>query len=191
MQFSPTQTKPLRKAADGPSSLRACDSIVVKPPISMPETVHAIDDCPPLLRLPSEIRREILKYLIPSSTKIFRLWTGCDSAAAGTKSSRHLRPHPDKVSLSILRTNRILYYEALAMLYSENLFHFIGFNYLAVLDFIRRLSPEAKALMRRVRLTILSTLPGQQPTNHDTFCAVVHDFLPGLNALRADPSVFF
>jgi hypothetical protein len=76
-------------------------------------------------------------------------------------------------------------------MYSENLFHFTGFTYLPVLDFVRHLSPEAKALMRKVRLTLLTEQQHDPPaTNHDKFCIVVHDFLPGLTTLQADPVVF-
>lgn len=158
--------------------------------ISITETITALNDCPPLLRVPSEIRREIFRYIVPSSTKKFRLYTGCDSTVVGTKWNRELKSNPDKLCLAILRTNRLIYYEALSVLYSENLFHFIGFNYLPVLDFIRRLSPDAKNLVRKVRLTLLTDQQGLQPANHDNFCAVIHDFLPGLTTLQADPWVF-
>lgn len=175
-----------------PFKRRPNEKAVIKPQISIPETVTAIDDYPPLLRIPPEIRREILRYLLPSSTKKFRFYTDCDSTVISTKWTRTTRPHPDRVySLGILRTNRLLYYEALSILYSENLFHFIGFSYLPVLDFIRRLSPDAKTLVRKVRLTLLADHQGDEPTNHDVFCSVIHDFLPGLTTLRADPWIFF
>lgn len=169
---------------------RRSKEAVVKPQISIPETITALDNYPPLLRIPSEIRREIFRYLIPSSTKKFRLYTDCDTTVK-KKWNRVTRPHPDKLSLDILRTNRLIYHECLSILYSENLFHFYSFNYLPVLDFIRRLSPEARFLMRKVRLTPLTDQQDEQPANHDAFCTVVHDFCPGLTGLQADPSVFF
>lgn len=76
-------------------------------------------------------------------------------------------------------------------MYSENLFHFYVFNYLPVLDFIRHLSPEAKGFVRKVRLTLLTENQDEQPPNHDVFCTVVHDALPGLTTLQADPLLFF
>jgi hypothetical protein len=162
----------------------------VKPQISIPETITALDNYPPLLRIPSEIRREIFKYLIPSSSRKFRLYSDCESTVVKRKWNRQVRPHPDKLTLDILRTNRLIYHECLSLLYSENLFHFYAFNYLPVLDFIRHLGPEAKSLVRNVRLTPLTDQPDQQPPNHEAFCTVVHDFLPGLTTLQADPVVF-
>ncbi|KAF2278387.1 uncharacterized protein EI97DRAFT_492864 [Westerdykella ornata] len=159
--------------------------------ISIPETRTALDYYPPLLRLPSEIRREIFRYLLPSSNKRFRFYTDCDTKVINKKWNSLCRPHPDKPTLDVLRTNRLIYHECLSIMYSENLFHFYGFNYLPVLDFIRRLSPEAKSLVRNVRLTLLTDQHDDQPTNHDAFCTVVHEFLPGLITLRADPVVFF
>lgn len=76
-------------------------------------------------------------------------------------------------------------------MYSENLFHFYAFNYLPVLDFIRHLSPEAKNLVRKVRLTPLTDKQSDPPATHDIFCTVIHDSLPGLSELQADPVVFF
>lgn len=188
-KLSPAQTKAATKEPE--TFTRRPEESVVKPQVSIPETITAIDDYPPLLRIPAEIRREILRYLLPSSTKKFRLYSDCDSTVISTKWNRQIRPHPDKLSLSILRTNRLIYHEALSILYSENLFHFIGFNYLPVLDFIRRLSPDAKTLVRKVRLTLLADHQGDQPANHDVFCTVIHDFLPGLTMLHADPWIFF
>ena len=159
--------------------------------ISIPETITALDNYPPLLRIPSEIRREILRYVIPSSTKRFLLYTDCDTTVISKKWNRKCRPHPDKLTLDILRTNRLIYHECLSILYSENLFHFYAFNYLPVLDFIRHLSPEAKSLVRKVRLTPLTDQQHEDPANHDVFCTVVHDSLPGLSELQADPLVFF
>jgi hypothetical protein len=157
--------------------------------ISIPETITALDNYPPLLRIPSEIRREIFRYVIPSSNKKFRLYTDCDTTVISKKFNRQCRPHPDRLTLDILRTNRLIYHECLSIMYSENLFHFYGFNYLPVLDFIRHLSPEAKLLIRKVRLTLLIQ-HHEVPPNHNPFCTVVHDLLPGLTTLRCDPLVF-
>ncbi|KAF2176348.1 hypothetical protein K469DRAFT_30936 [Zopfia rhizophila CBS 207.26] len=189
-KLSPTQSKTTPKDSSKCLKRRSREA-VVKTQISIPETITALDNYPPLLRIPSEIRREIFRYLIPSSTKKFRLYSDCDSTVINTKWTRHTRPHPDNLSLSILRTNRLIYHECLSILYSENLFHFYGFNYLPVLDFIRRLSPDAKTLVRKVRLTLLTDQQDEQPANHDIFCTVIHDFLPGLSTLQADPWVFF
>ncbi|KAF2634573.1 hypothetical protein P280DRAFT_237292 [Massarina eburnea CBS 473.64] len=159
--------------------------------LSIPETITALDNYPPLLRIPSEIRREIFRYVLPSSTKRFLLYTDCESTAISKKWNRKCRPHPDTLSLDILRTNRLIYHECLSILYSENLFHFYAFNYLPVLDFIRHLSPEAKSLVRKVRLTPLTDNQDDQPANLNAFCTVIHDSLPGLSELQADPLVFF
>lgn len=159
--------------------------------LSIPETITALDNCPPLLRIPSEIRREIFRKILPSSTKRFLLYTDCDTTVVSKKSNRKCRPHPDKLTLDILRTNRLIYHECLSILYSENLFHFYAFNYLPVLDFIRHLSPEAKSLVRKVRLTPLTDNQDEEPANHNVFCTVIHDCLPGLSELQADPLVFF
>lgn len=163
------------------------------PEPSIPETIPAVNDSPPLLRVPSEIRREIFRYLIPSPTKKFLLYSyiDCDSTVIISKYNRQPKGPPDKTSLAILRTNRTIYHESLSLLYSENLFHFIGLNYRPVLAFIRRLSPDAKNLVRKVRLTLLTDQQGEQPANHDAFCTVIHDFLPGLTTLHADPWDFF
>ncbi|KAF2747541.1 hypothetical protein M011DRAFT_47106 [Sporormia fimetaria CBS 119925] len=167
----------------------------VAPQISIPETITALDNYPPLLRIPSEIRREILRYLLPSSNNVFRLYTDCDTTGATKKWNRQLRPHPDRLTLGLLRTNRLIYHECLSIMYSENLFHFYAFNYLPVLDFIRHLSPEAKRMIRKVRLTILSTEQYQWDDeftpDHNVFCTVIHDSLPGLTMLQADPTRFF
>ncbi|KAF1843695.1 uncharacterized protein K460DRAFT_316325 [Cucurbitaria berberidis CBS 394.84] len=160
--------------------------------ISIPETITALDNYPPLLRIPSEIRREIFRYVLPSSNKRFLLYTDCDSTVISKKWNRKCRPHPDKhLKLDILRTNRLIYHECLSVMYSENLFHFYAFNYLPVLDFIRHLSPEAKNLVRKVRLTPLTDDQSDPPASHDVFCTVIHDSLPGLSELQADPVVFF
>lgn len=159
--------------------------------LSIPETITALDNYPPLLRIPSEIRREIFRYVLPSSTKRFTLYTDCESTVISKKWNPKCPPHPDKLKLYILRTNRLIYHECLSILYSENLFHFYAFNYLPVLDFIRHLSPEAKSLVRKVRLTPLTDNQDEEPANHNAFCTVVHDCLPGLSELQADPLVFF
>ncbi|KAL6707390.1 hypothetical protein ACN47E_004169 [Coniothyrium glycines] len=160
--------------------------------ISIPETITALDNYPPLLRIPSEIRREILRYVLPSSDKRFLLYTDCDSTVISRKWNRKCRPHPDTdLTLDVLRTNRLIYHESLSVMYSENLFHFHAFSYLPVLDFIRHLSPEAKNLVRKVRLTPLTDKQDDPPATHDVFCTVIHDSLPGLSELQADPVIFF
>jgi hypothetical protein len=160
--------------------------------ISIPETITPLDNYPPLLRIPSEIRREIFRYVLPSSNKRFILYTDCDSRVISRKWNKKCRPHPDKhLTLDILRTNRLIYHECLSVMYSENQFHFYAFNYLPVLDFIRHLSPEAKNQVRNVRLTPLTDKQDDPPASHDAFCTVIHDSLPGLSQLAADPVVFF
>ena len=106
------------------------------PEPSIPEIIPAVNDSPPLLRVPSEIRREIFRYLIPSPTKKFLLYsyTDCDSTVIISKRNRQPKGLPDKTSLAILRANRLIYHEALSLLYSENLFHFIGLNYRPVVE---------------------------------------------------------
>lgn len=160
--------------------------------VSIPETITALDNCPPFLRIPPEIRREILLYVLPSSTKVFRFYTDCDTTVINKKWNKQYPPHPDgHLTLDVLRTNRLIYHECIAIMYSENLFHFYGYNYLPVLDFIRHLSPEAKGMIRKMRLTHLSEHQEDDPPNHDAFCTTMHNLLPGLTALRADPMVFF
>ncbi|KAH7138206.1 hypothetical protein B0J11DRAFT_9231 [Dendryphion nanum] len=185
---APIQTKSASKDFYSTPRTHSIDSVAKQ--ISIPETITALDNYPPLLRIPSEIRREILRYVVPSSNKKFRLYTDCEATASNKKWNRQCRPHPDNLTLDILRTNRLIYHECLSIMYSENLFHFYGFNYLPVLDFIRHLSPEAKTQIRKIRLTLLTDNPDDQP-NHDAFCTVVHEFLPGLTTLQADPLVFF
>jgi hypothetical protein len=162
----------------------------VEKQISIPETITALDSYPPLLRIPSEIRREILRYALPSSNGRFLLYTDCDTTVI--KSKPKSKPHPDKdLTLDVLITNRLIYHECLAVMYSENLFHFYAFNYLPVLDFIRHLSPEARNLMRKIRFTPLTDKQDFPPASHDRFCTVIHDSIPGLIELQADPVVFF
>ncbi|KAI4655956.1 hypothetical protein J4E93_000672 [Alternaria ventricosa] len=164
----------------------------VEKQISLAETISPLDTYPPLLRIPSEIRREIFRYVLPSSNKRFILYTDCDSRSINRKWNKNCRPHPDRhLTLDILRTNRLIYHECLQIIYSENQFHFYAFNYLPVLDFIRHLSPEAKNQVRNVRLTPLTDKQDDPPASHDVFCTVMHDSLPGLSQLQADPVVFF
>jgi hypothetical protein len=159
--------------------------------ISIPETITALDSYPPLLRIPSEIRREIFRYVLPSSNGRFLLYTDCDSTAVSKKWNRKCVPHPDSdLSLDVFRTNRLIYHECLSVMYSENLFHFYAFNYLPVLDFIRHLSPESRNLVRKIRLTPLTDKQDDPPLSHDRFCTVIHDSIPGLSELQADPVVF-
>ena len=160
--------------------------------ISIPETITALDNYPPLLRIPSEIRREIFRYVLPSTNKRFLLYTDCDSTVFSKKWNRKYQPHPDKhLKLDILRTNRLIYHECLSVMYSENLFHFYAFNYLPILDFVRHLSPEARNLVRKIRLTPLTENQDDPPQSHHIFCTVLHDTLPALSELQADPTVFF
>jgi len=160
--------------------------------ISIPETLSALDSYPPLLRIPSEIRREIFRYVLPSSNRRFLLYTDCDTNVISKKWNRKCRPHPDRdLTLDILRVNRLIYHECLSIIFSENQFHFYAFNYLPVLDFIRHLSPEAKNLVRKVRFTPLTDKQDDPPATHDRFFTVIHDSLPGLSELQADPVVFF
>ncbi len=144
----------------------------------------------PLLALPTEIRREIFRYLLPRSAHKFRLYTDCDSDIVGAKHKGRRPKYPDRYSLAILRTNRQIYFEALSVLYSENLFHFVGFNHLPVLEFIRRLNPDARELVRKVRLTLLTDPQGKQHDNHDLLCTVIHDYLPFLTTMRVDPRIW-
>ncbi|KAF1982071.1 hypothetical protein K402DRAFT_424913 [Aulographum hederae CBS 113979] len=145
----------------------------------------------PLLRLPSEVRCEIIRYLLPSTRKEFRMYDDGDTTIINPKGHRKSRsPKPDRYALSVLRVNRFIYHESLRVLYSENIFHFIGFNYVPVLDFIRRLSAEAKALIRKIRITLIPDDLGGRPNNHDLLCTVIHDFLPGLTMLHADPRIW-
>jgi len=152
--------------------------------------ISTLKQISPLLRVPAEIRHEIFRYLVPNSPTKFRIYADCNTTAVSARWDCPPQSHPDTMALAILRTNRMIYYEALSVLYSENEFHFIGSNYLPILDFIRRLSPDAKRLVRKVRLTMLTHRQGHQPANHDVLCTVIHDSLPGLITLRADPGVF-
>jgi hypothetical protein len=114
------------------------------------------DKSSPLLRLPVEIRLVIFRYLLPSETRKIKVYTDCDSSYTDRKWSvqrAEKRPTVDPFTLAILRTNRLIYYEALSILYSENAFHFIGSNFLPILDFIRRLSPDSKGLVRQLKVT--------------------------------------
>ncbi|KAF2086305.1 hypothetical protein K490DRAFT_20637, partial [Saccharata proteae CBS 121410] len=145
----------------------------------------------PLMRLPSEIRREILRYLLPNPSRAFRLfYTDNESSLVGIPWNRHQRGPTDERWLAVLRTNRDIYYEGLSVLYSESRFHFITFNYSPVLDFIRRLGPEARSMVRKVRLSLLPAEDGTKTPNLDRFCMAIHDFFPGLTTLHADPWVW-
>lgn len=110
----------------------------------------------PLLRMPIEIRLEIFRYLLPSAEKKFKVYTDCDSSYTDRKWSVQRAEKPrsaDPCTLAILRTNRLIYFEAMSILYSENAFHFIGSNFLPIVEFIRRLSPDSKALVRQLKIT--------------------------------------
>jgi hypothetical protein len=114
------------------------------------------DRSSPFLRLPVEIRLVIFRYLLPAESKKIKVYTDCDASYTDRKWSVQRagkRPTVDPFTLAILRTNRLIYYEALSVLYSENAFHFIGSNFLPILDFIRRLSPDSKGLVRQLKVT--------------------------------------
>lgn len=154
----------------------------------------AVGDSSPILRIPSEIRLEILRHLLPCPGRSLRFLT--DGETDTVRLERTEKPGHDRFeaavpdSLAVLRTNRRLYYEGLGVLYSEHLFHFIGLSYLPILDFVRRLSTDARAALRRVRLTIPLGYQNQQNDYHQRFCATLHSYLPGLIGLEADPFVW-
>ena len=149
-------------------------------------------DIPWILLIPKELRYMIFRHVLPTEPSNFRFYTDCEpEVASGSKSTLRRPDHSSKYSVAILRVNKQIYHESLSVLYSENLFHFIGFNHLTVLDFIRRLSPDAREVLRQIRLTFLTDLSGQKrPEHHDLFCSVIHDYLPFLSTLRADPVVW-
>jgi hypothetical protein len=126
-------------------------------PASKSSTVkRSYDKSSPLLRLPVEIRLVIFRYLLPAETRKIKVYTDCDASYTDRKWSvqrTEKRSTVDPFTLAILRTNRLIYYEALSILYSENAFHFIGSNFLPILDFIRRLSPDSKGLVRQLKIT--------------------------------------
>jgi hypothetical protein len=97
----------------------------------------------------------------------------------------------DPFPLAILRTNRQIYQEAISVLYSENAFHFIGSNYLPILDFVRRLSPHAKTLVRKIRITWLEHERGPKDTQFNLFCMAILDSLPGLISFDSGAWVWF
>ena len=166
-------------------------------------------DTPWILHIPKELRYMIYRYLLPTDANKFHFYTDCDSAIVGrgiSGSSSSTGAGSGKPAygrrmllgqtsaqdpLAIMRVNRQLYWESLSVLYSENLFHFIGFSYLPVLDFIRRLSPDAREMVRQVRLTLLTDLNGKKRhESYDLFCKVIHDYLPFLTTLLADPIIW-
>lgn len=147
----------------------------------------------PLLKLPSEIRQCILRYLIPSSNRDLKFYTDCDTAFTDDKwqSQRKKKQRKDQFSLAVLRTNRIIYHEALAVLYSTKTFHFIGSNYLPILDFFRRLSSDAKALVRKIRITWLEQDRSPRDVQFNLFCMAILDFLPGLISFDSGTWIWF
>ncbi|KAF2399948.1 hypothetical protein EJ06DRAFT_477844 [Trichodelitschia bisporula] len=147
-----------------------------------------------LLKLPAELRIIILRYLLPSATRQFKVYTDYDLIYTDKKWSCHSKHrHHERISpsLSILRTNRLIYYEALSILYGENAFHFIGSNFLPILDFIRRLSPEAQSLVRRIKITMLPDGRNPRAGQLEEFCRIVHYILPGLNKFDSDSWIWF
>ncbi|KAF1808364.1 hypothetical protein P152DRAFT_462639 [Eremomyces bilateralis CBS 781.70] len=167
-------------------------AITPKPASVPPPTpIEAQRADPPLLRLPTELRREILRYLIPHHTRKLRLYSDIDSSIIHWKSSRGSRAASDSRALAVFRTNRLLYWECLSVLYSENHFHFIGFSYRPMLEFVRKLSPNTQTLIRHMRITRLTDDETEiRRDQHDLFCRMLHDFLPGLISLRADPWIW-
>ncbi|EON65233.1 hypothetical protein W97_04470 [Coniosporium apollinis CBS 100218] len=163
---------------------------------------------PPLLRLPPELRQQIFRYLLPGPQETFRFYLDSGSSSISPKCHlHHLSRHSPQCSdrttppylhlprrpartLSVLRLNKQIYGEALAVLYSENLFHFVGFNYLPVLDFVRHLSPEARGAVRKVRLTLLREKGSRRDEKWEILCRVLHGELPGLNTLVVDPETW-
>ncbi|KAF2429488.1 hypothetical protein EJ08DRAFT_635180 [Tothia fuscella] len=152
---------------------------------------------PSLLNLPPEIRLAIWRYILPpnnntnithsSKPRQFKFYTDNDSSDTDRKRSvqRGFTKllQVDGFALAILRTNRQVYYEGLSVLYSENAFHFVGSNFLPVLDFMRRLSGEARGCVKTVRVTMLPEGQSVRGDQLELFCRVVHDWLPGLNVL--------
>ncbi|KAF2234743.1 hypothetical protein EV356DRAFT_532544 [Viridothelium virens] len=90
-----------------------------------------------------------------SSTTRYHHSTNNSSSSPSFHHPRHPRKKKPKHPLAVMRANRQLYAECLGIVYSEKLFHFIGTAYLPVLEFFRRLSPDARAMVRKVRLTLL------------------------------------
>jgi len=145
-----------------------------------------------LLKLPSEVRQCILRYLIPMANQDLKFYTDCDTTFTDDKwQSQRKKESKDQFSLAILRTNRVLYHEALAVLYSTKTFHFIGSNYLPILDFFRRLSPDAKALVRRIRITWLEQDRSPRDAQFNLFCMAILDFLPGLISFDSGTWIWF
>jgi hypothetical protein len=89
-------------------------------------------------------------------------------------------------TLALLRTNKLIYFEALSVLYSEHEFHFVGSSFVPVFDFFRKLSPDAKGLVRQIRLSMLIEERQVKMEQRERFCKVLHEWLPGLNVLSAD-----
>ena len=143
---------------------------------------------PPLLRLPSEVRICILRYLIPTVDRDLIFYTDCELYDA---KCRRRKGHDNQHPLAILRTNQLIYHEAISILYSENAFHFIGSNYLPILDFVRRLGPDAKSLVRKIRVTWLTGERGPRDSQFDLFCMAILDSLPGLITFDSGTWVWF
>jgi hypothetical protein len=170
-----------------------------------------------LLRLPPEIRIAILEYLIPPPPKTFKIYTDCNPAMASKRWDRYRDPRPRKTakssftskqrqqryripgpplssrftrdSLAILRTTRLIYYESLPMLYSQTTFHFIGSNFLPILDFFRGLSPIARERVRHIKVTMLADGRDLKRTHLDMFSNVMQELIPSLNFLDLSPIV--
>lgn len=160
---------------------------------------------PPLLRLPVEIRVQIYEYLIPRTkvTNHFYPHTGMKEIPKSTdpvvvqlckwndindySKWQDTDPHRPRRQLEILRTCRSIHFEVLSMMYSRSLFHFIGFNYVPVVEFMRKLSPEARNRIKQVRITLLGRPPEIKQEYHKLFCNYICDELPALGCLTADP----
>jgi hypothetical protein len=96
---------------------------------------------------------------------------------------------PDQDSLAILRASRLIYYESLPLLYSRTTFHFIGSNFLPILDFFRALSPLAKECVQQIKVTMLADGRDLKRTHLDMFSHVMQELIPGLNFLDLHPVV--
>ncbi|KAF2758103.1 hypothetical protein EJ05DRAFT_377084 [Pseudovirgaria hyperparasitica] len=157
------------------------------------QSINSQTTCP-LLSLPIEIRREIYRYVLPrpKPNMGFRfMHDGGDQSVTSEWGAKRNGRTSSRHRLAILTISRQIYIEALSILYSENLFHFVTFSYTPVLELLRRLSPDARSRMRQIRLTLVP--PGQAEAcekegEHDTFCTVIHDACPGLVDLMVDPS---
>jgi len=73
------------------------------------------------------------------------------------------------------------------MLYSQTTFHFIGSNFLPILDFFRGLSPIARERVRHIKVTMLADGRDLKRTHLDMFSNVMQELIPSLNFLDLSP----